>query len=84
MIWLTWRQHRLQAAIGATILALLVAGLLATKGQLDAYARDVAACATALSCAEARDGLAHFVDSYIPRLDLHPAGRGLRDAGASI
>jgi hypothetical protein len=60
MVWLAWRQHRLQAAIGGLALALLVAGLLATRRTVDGYARAAATCATPLSCAQARDALAHY------------------------
>lgn len=66
MIWLTWRQHRLEAAIGAAALALLVAALLATRDLVDGYARMVDTCTTPLSCAQARDGLAHWAGtSYL-------------------
>jgi hypothetical protein len=61
MFWLTWRQHRLQAATGALALAMLIAALLATKGAVDGYARDVATCTTPLSCGQARDALTHYV-----------------------
>jgi hypothetical protein len=73
VIWLTWRQHRLEVAIGAAALALLGAALLATRDLVEGYARSVATCTTALSCGQARDSLAHWVGTSFPLQYLLPA-----------
>ena len=65
MIWLTWRQHRLQLLSGAGLLALLSAFFLATgPGMASAFRHTGLAACLAASSRDCGDLAGRFEDSY--------------------
>ena len=71
MIWLAWRQFRIQAIAGATLLALLVGGLLLTWSQV----RNLALSTGYTDCADDAYTCISVGKAFLHQLEERPAGQ---------